>query len=319
MSNSFSEAFRPQTPKQLIGETQKRVAQVLLDNVANGKVVRELLLTGESGVGKTTIARMYIRAVLGLSFEENLKNYIVTVNCSDKTGIDDMRKIVIENMAYLPMMGAYKVYFLDEVHRMSSPAQDAMLTEIEPVPSHVIIIASTTNPSKLVPTFRSRFDEHYLGIPTTKDFQWLAWAICKKLGRELDNNTRDEIIAISNGNVRQFVRYVQQALDGSFSINSLEETPGIELVKLILGGDTNLTRWFGAVSDSTDFVQQATGMAGYAIAVLKNPSSNPNAQRSARAVLEFMGDAPARTIDSKYTFFNRLLAVHGRLTNGTHS
>lgn len=314
MSNSYSEIFRPVKPDQLAGETQKSVAKSLLDSVAKGKIIHEILLSGDSGIGKTTIAQMYAKEIMGYDVDFKNDQNVIRLNCSDKTGIDDIRSVMIESMSYMPMSSPYKIYFLDEVHRLSTNAQDALLTEIEPVPSHVIIIACTTNPTKLQATFRSRFDRHHLTPPTIKEFQWLAWAICKKLNRTLDAKIIDEVISVSNGNVRDFDRYLQQVLEGSFTGENLESKPGIELVKLIISGNKDLNQWFNAVSDNMDYVQQATGMVGYSISIIKN--NGKSGHLAAEAIIEYFGDQPARTIDSKYTFFNRLLMTHRRISNG---
>lgn len=314
MSNSFSEIFRPKKLNQLAGESQRLVAAALLKSVTEGNIIQEVLISGDSGIGKTTIAQMYATAVMGYEVDFKQDQNVMIINCSAKTGIDDIRGIVIDSMHYLPMSAPYKIYFLDEVHRLSPNAQDALLTEIEPVPSHVIIIACTTNPGKLHATFRSRFDQHRLRPLTIKEFQWLAGAICKKFNRTLDDNIRDEIILLANGNVREFDRYLQQALEGSFTGEDLESKPGIELVKLITSGNKDLNQWFNAVSDNMDYVQQATGMVGYSISIIKGNGKDGNL--AAEAIIEYFGDQPTKTIDSKYTFFNRLLLTHRRISNG---
>ncbi len=303
-SDSFSEIFRPKNPKQLIGESQRKVAQTLLDNVTKGKIIQEVLFSGDSGIGKTTIARMYIDAVIG-------ETYVFSpFNCGDKTGVNYIREEVIGTMSYLPLDSKYRVYFLDEIHMLSPEAQNSLLVAIEPVPEHVLLIACTTQPGKLIPTLRSRFTEYKLSPPSLSDFQTLSKWICKKEEKNLDDKTREQVITLAGGNVRQFVRYFQQALDGSFNGDETEKQPEIELVKLILNQPPNFSSWLKAVDESADFVRQATGMVGYSLAVLRNGKLS----KPAMAILKHFGNAPSKTIDSKYTFYYKLQAVYEEIT-----
>ena len=299
-SDSFSEIFRPKNPKQLIGESQKKVAQSLLDNVAKGKVIQEVLFSGDSGIGKTTIARMYIDAVIGETYVFN------PFNCGDKTGVNYIREEVIGTMSYLPLDLKYRVYFLDEIHMLSPEAQNSLLVAIEPVPEHVLLIACTTQPGKLIPTLRSRFTEYKLSPPSMGEFQTLSKWICKKEAKTLDDKTRDQVITLAGGNVRQFVRYFQQALDGSFNGDEAEKQPEIELVKLILNQPPNFSKWLNAIDESSDFVRQAIGMVSYSLAVLKNGKVS----KPAMAILRHFGNSPSRNIDSKSTFCYKLLEVY---------
>lgn len=302
MSNSFAEKFRPKNPKQLIGESQRKIANALLERAERGEVLQEVLFSGDSGIGKTTIALMYIRAIAGQDYDE------MPFNCADKTGVDYIRNQVIGTLPFLPLDYKYRVYFLDEIHKLSEEAQSSLLVAIEPVPPHVLLIACTTHPEKLIPTLRSRFTEYRLNPPTIADFQILASWVCKSQGKNLDPKLRDQVISVANGNVRQFERYLQQALDGSFTGLPDEKLPEIELIKLILSGERNIQKWFNSVDESSDFVRQALGMVGYSIAVIKN--SNGTQSRIAKAVIKHFGDSPTRNIDSKYTFYHKLLLTY---------
>lgn len=308
MSESFAELFRPKNPKQLIGEAQKKVAQTLLDNVQKGKIIQEVLFSGDSGIGKTTIARMYISAVLGYEYDGN------PYNCGDKTGIDYVRNSINATINYLPLDSNYRVYFLDEIHKLSEEAQSGLLVTIEPVPEHVLFVACTTHPEKLIPTLRSRMTEFKLMPPSMTEFQelakWITIGNKKRTGQEckVEDKTRDQIIGLAGGNVRQFVRYFQQALDGSFTGDEVEKVPELELIKLIIGGNTDIKQWLKSVDESGDFVRQAMGMVGYSVAVLKNGGGK--SVKPALAVIKHFGDSPARTFDCKQTFYNRLIAVY---------
>lgn len=307
MSDSFSEIFRPKNPKQLIGETQRKTAQVLLDNVAKGKIIQEVLFSGDSGIGKTTIARMYIEAVLGQPYDGS------PYNCGDKTGIDYVRNAINATINYLPLDNSYRVYFLDEIHKLSEEAQSGLLVTIEPVPEHVLFIACTTHPEKLIPTLRSRLTEYRLTSPTSADFETLTKWICKNQEKTIDDRTRDQVIGLAAGNVRQFERYLQQALDGTFNGTDESIEKQQSLAKMLIFGKCSLSELFNAVDGSTDYVKEAIGLSRYALAVLKNPKNNGRVSIAAEAILEVFGNKPTKEIDVDTTFFSKLLEVHKKL------
>lgn len=303
MSNAFSEIFRPKRPEQLIGESQRNIAKQLLERAAKGDVIQELLFSGDSGIGKTTIAKMYLTAVLGYEYDGQ------PYNCGDKTGVQYVRDEVIGTMAYLPLDSKYRVYFLDEIHMLSNEAQNSLLVAIEPVPAHVLFVTCTTQPNKLIDTLRSRLTEFRLTPPTIAEFQKLAGWISIKEQKKVPNELRDQAIGLANGNVRQFVRFYQQCLDGTFTGQEEENEPGGNIIKVILSNNRSLTAWFNAVDDSTDYVKQAAGLVGYAIAMI----SKGSVPKPAMAILEHFGNQPTRTIDSKYTFYHRLYMVYKEL------
>lgn len=313
MSESFAELFRPKNPKQLIGEAQKKVAQTLMDNVQKGKIIQEVLFSGDSGIGKTTIARMYISAVLGYEYDGN------PYNCGDKTGIDYVRTSINGTINYLPLDSNYRVYFLDEIHKLSEEAQSGLLVTIEPVPAHVLFVACTTHPEKLIPTLRSRMTEFKLMPPSTAEFQelakWITIGNKKRTGQEckVEDKTRDQIIGLAGGNVRQFVRYFQQALDGSFTETDEAIEKQQNLAKLLIFGTCSLSELFNSVDNSTDYVREAIGLSRYALAILKNPRNNGRSIIAAETVLEVFGNKPSKEIDGDTTFFSKLLEVHKRL------
>lgn len=305
---NYTEKFRPQNPKQLIGETQRKVATNLLKKVEEGKIVQEVLFSGDSGIGKTTIAKMYISAILGYPYDG------APFNCADKTGVDYIRDEVIGTMGFMPLDSDYRVYFLDEIHMLSQQAQNSLLVAIEPVPEHVLLVCCTTQPEKLITTLRSRLKEYHLTPPNISEFQVLTKWICKKLDKNIPDLLRDEIIGLAGGNVRQFVNYLEQALDGSYT--SVEEIKQKQenLARLLMGYNApNRADLFNAIDSSTDYVREAIGLSKYAIAIIKNPRSNGYSLKAAEIVLEILGNRPAKEIDSDVTFFNRLLEVYKRL------
>lgn len=313
-SNSYSEIFRPKSPNQCIGEVQRQVAQTLIEKVAKNDLTREVLFIGDSGIGKTTIARIYIQALLGEGVD--IDNNIHLINCSAETGIDFIRTGIIERLHYLPLGQNYSVFFLDEIHGLSTQAQNALLAEIEPLPSHVVMIASTTNPEKLIPTLRSRFTEYKLPIPTSKDFQKKATWINAKLNREglyegnFPQDKVDEIIGISRGNVRTFDRYMQQLAEGSYKSFIEVEEPQSKLFEIIFRGQLNLNEMLTEAKKEKDYIALSINLSNYAIAVLSN-NCNPTQPIVIRSkkVLSIFGDGLNKNVPDKVSFSKKLLEL----------
>ena len=138
---------RPQTLEEFVGnETMIKS----LKSVLRGEDAQHtFLLTGPSGCGKTTLARI-------IKNELNCSDYdFRQFNASNTRGIDTVRE-VLDEMALAPMKGKVKIYFFDECHSLTKPAQEALLKDTEQPPSHVYFIFCTTEPDKLKETFTRR-------------------------------------------------------------------------------------------------------------------------------------------------------------------
>ncbi len=302
-SKAYSEIYRPKKPKQLIGDDQRSIAKALLKKVEQGDIVQELLFSGSSGVGKTTIARMYIQKILG---DLNIDDCWDEVNCSAETGIDHMRRI-IDQTAYMPMFPfKYQVYYLDEIHGLSKAAQNSLLKLLEPCPAHVIIVASTTESNKLINTLRSRFTEYKLSIPTDKDFCTLwDWILAKNKTIESKSQIRDEIIAISAGNIRTFDRLIQQYVEGSYTGYQELAKDEQSLIYQVLFRKPNVPEWFKAAEQEKSYVGLLVGMCNYSIKIIQG-KSKPQVKDRASLILKHFGNGLSREIPERVGFFSKL-------------
>ncbi len=147
--------YRPDTWETVVG--QKHITTTLQSAIANNQIAQAYLFTGPRGVGKTTCARIFAKAVNGHLGQEmdDLQFNIFELDAASNNSVDDIRSIV-DSVRIPPQIGKYKVYIIDEVHMLSSAAFNAFLKTLEEPPPHAIFILATTEKHKIIPTILSR-------------------------------------------------------------------------------------------------------------------------------------------------------------------
>ncbi|VAW49702.1 DNA polymerase III subunits gamma and tau [hydrothermal vent metagenome] len=160
--------WRPKTFSELVGQTH--VMQALANALDQQRIHHAYLFTGTRGVGKTTIARIFSKALnceqgvsstpcgvcdVCRSIDEGRFIDLIEVDAASRTKVDDTREI-LDNVQFAPTQGRYKVYLIDEVHMLSKSSFNALLKTLEEPPEHVKFLLATTDPHKLPITVLSR-------------------------------------------------------------------------------------------------------------------------------------------------------------------
>jgi DNA polymerase III subunit gamma/tau len=166
--------YRPQTFEEVVNQTH--VTRTLENAVAGDRVAHAILFAGPRGTGKTTIARILAKAMncekgprpqpcnTCRSCREITTGHAVDVfeiDGASNNGVDHIRDLR-ENIKYMPAQGRYKIYIIDEVHMLSTPAFNALLKTLEEPPAHVLFFFATTEPHKIPITILSRCQRHDL-------------------------------------------------------------------------------------------------------------------------------------------------------------
>ncbi len=179
--------YRPLVFEDVIA--QDHITKTLARAVATGRVAHGYLFTGPRGTGKTTTARILAKALncvegptptpcnkcpICKEITAGSSLDVLEIDAASNTGVDDVRTLR-ENIRYLPTTGKKRVYIIDEVHRLSGSAFDALLKTLEEPPEHAVFIFATTEPHKVPQTILSRTQRYdFRRVPTTAIADHLA-------------------------------------------------------------------------------------------------------------------------------------------------
>jgi len=147
--------YRPASFDTVVG--QESITKTLQNSISQDELAKAYLFCGPRGVGKTTCARIFAKAINeGVSgIDEDFSYNLFELDAASNNSVDDIRQI-IDQVRVPPQIGKYKVYIIDEVHMLSKAAFNAFLKTLEEPPAHAIFVLATTEKHKVLPTILSR-------------------------------------------------------------------------------------------------------------------------------------------------------------------
>ncbi len=231
---AFYRTYRPQKFSEVVG--QKAVIKTLRNALSENKIAHAYLFCGPRGTGKTTMARLFAKA---LNCEEGIghecdvcQNCIAVktgshpdvfeIDAASNSGVDSVRDL-IDQVRYQPILGRYKVYIIDEVHNMSSSAFNALLKTLEEPPANVVFILATTEPQKVLPTILSRVQRFDFTKVSDEDIISKMSEILEKENVTYEEGSLELIARLADGGVRDALSILDQVVSFSGDNISIED------------------------------------------------------------------------------------------------
>jgi DNA polymerase-3 subunit gamma/tau len=198
--------YRPQEFSEV--KDQEHIVSVLEGAIKKGQIPHAILFSGTRGTGKTTLARLFAKAI-GTSEMD-----MYEIDAASNRGIDDVRELK-EAVHTLPYESEQKVYIIDEVHMLTKEAFNALLKTLEEPPAHVVFILATTEEEKLLDTILSRCQVFRMRSPSRAVLADVVTEVAKKEGFTLKPDAADLIAIAANGSFRDALGVTQKVIQAS--------------------------------------------------------------------------------------------------------
>ena len=224
--------YRPATFASVVG--QRHITSTLKNAIERGQLAHAYLFCGPRGVGKTTCARIFAKAINCLnpqsgeacnecescrSFNEGRSLNVHELDAASNNSVDDIRNL-IEQVRIIPQQGRYSVFVIDEVHMLSASAFNAFLKTLEEPPRHAIFVLATTEKHKIIPTILSRCQIYDFNRIRVEDGVEYLRYIASQEGVEADDEALNLIAHKADGGMRDALSMFDKAV--SFCGNKLD-------------------------------------------------------------------------------------------------
>ena len=251
--------YRPATFASVVG--QRHITSTLKNAIERGQLAHAYLFCGPRGVGKTTCARIFAKAINCLnpqsgeacnecescrSFNEGRSLNVHELDAASNNSVDDIRNL-IEQVRIIPQQGRYSVFVIDEVHMLSSAAFNAFLKTLEEPPKHAIFVLATTEKHKIIPTILSRCQIYDFNRIRVEDGVEYLRYIATKEGVEADDEALNLIAHKADGGMRDALSMFDKAVsfcgaklnykDVASTLNVLDYDTYFKATELLLAGN----------------------------------------------------------------------------------
>lgn len=249
--------YRPQTFDQVVG--QSVVKEILINSIAKNKINHAYLFFGIRGTGKTTLARIFAKAINCKNRDEynnpcnecdsclTITNGsaldVIEIDAASNNGVDEIRQIK-ENTSYLTSSADYKVYIIDEVHMLTKAAFNALLKTLEEPPRNTIFMLATTELQKIPQTVLSRTIILNLEVMSDEDIKRGLKIVLNGEKTSFDEEALDYIVMTASGSLRDGISALETTLlyNNELSIDNVLSALGLikkEQISNLLNNDSS--------------------------------------------------------------------------------